>query len=420
MAFPTNDKYWNGTVDFLKSVIAGEDRIIAPNEFKEKLDNVFSYSLTMGDLYDHYSWIVIHKGMMETLEYSFLETISEKYAPVFANEVFVIFTNKPMKKTKDDNSHLKPFWEKMKSLGKSVRDKLSPVVRQISNDNSIYFNIKEICVSTRKELEKNSRNNSQAVYIGDNVVLCRVLTKYICYVDSQDLSLTPHMCLNGYWESWITQAMIRVLEKGFYCLDIGANCGYYSLIMADIASESGRVAAVEANPRLASLLTRSLAVNGFQTHSQVVQKAVSNTSGEKVNLVVPKSGYLGDATIAGLAEMAGDSVAEVETITVDELTKDWPRVDLIKIDAEGAEDSIWSGMEKTISRNQDIIIIMEFCSDRGHSYRGYDPRTFLETIEASGFSIQHIDYDSKIKPLGIEDCLNASPGAYWDLFLQRK
>jgi FkbM family methyltransferase len=214
--------------------------------------------------------------------------------------------------------------------------------------------------------------------------------------------------------------MIRVLEKGFYCLDIGANCGYYSLIMADIASESGRVAAVEANPRLASLVKQSLSINGFKKYSQVVQKAVSNTSGEKVNLVVPESasGYLMNATIklAGLAEMAGDSVAEVETITVDELTKDWPRVDLIKIDAEGAEDSIWSGMEKTISKNKDIIIIMEFCSDRGYNP---DPKTFLEAIQASGFSIQYIDYDSQIRPLRIEDCI-ADPRGCWDLFLQRK
>ncbi len=71
----------------------------------------------------------------------------------------------------------------------------------------------------RKELELNSRKISQTVYLGNEMILCRVLTKYMCYIDSQDMSLTPHLYLNGYWESWITQAMVRILERGFYCLE---------------------------------------------------------------------------------------------------------------------------------------------------------------------------------------------------------
>lgn len=74
------------------------------------------------------------------------------------------------------------------------------------------------------------------MYLGNDMILSRFLTKYMCYVDSQDMSLTPHLCLNAYWESWITQAMVRILERGFYYLDIGANCGYYSLIMGDVVA----------------------------------------------------------------------------------------------------------------------------------------------------------------------------------------
>ena len=37
------------------------------------------------------------------------------------------------------------------------------------------------------------------------------------------------------------------------------------------------------------------------------------------------------------------------SVTVDVLTADWPRVDLIKIDVEGAEESVWEGMERTIA-----------------------------------------------------------------------
>jgi hypothetical protein len=40
-------------------------------------------------------------------------------------------------------------------------------------------------------------------------------------------------------------------------------------------------------------------------------------------------------------------------MTIDTLTADWPSVDFIKIDAEGAEEKIWEGMTETISRKSE-------------------------------------------------------------------
>jgi FkbM family methyltransferase len=415
MTFPINDQYWINTVYFLQQRIQDGDKIIAPTEFEEKLTNVIYYSLTGEHSCDDFQWVIIHKGMMENIEYAFLDKILDKYFPIFANEVFVIFTNHTYMPKLDSNSiHLEFFWEKIK-LMKTIYSKLQSRLEKDSANNNIYFNIKDVSSLTRKELELNSRKMSQTVYLGNEMILCRVLTKYMCYVNSQDMSLTPHLCLNGYWESWITQAMVRVLERGFYCLDIGANCGYYSLIMADVVAESGRIVAVEANPRLATLVERSLVVNGFKRNSKVLKKAVSDTNGTKVNLVVPEGGYLGDATISRPADLPGDSIVEVETVTVDELTQDWPRVDLIKIDAEGSEEAIWRGMQQTIKRNKNIIIIMESCS-----YRNYDPKSFLEDIQAAGFIVQYIDIDSQIKSLTVEDYLTARSGEHWDLYLQRR
>ena len=411
MNFPINDQYWTSTLDFLEPVIRKADKIIAPVEFEEKLDNVIPYDCVDTENLEPFSWVIIHKGMIETLEYEFLEIILERYAPVFANEVFVVFTFlNNMSRLNNNDVHLKGFLESFRGMYGRLK---SGIEKQFVK-NFIYFNIKDIGLINRTKFEFNVRSMSQSVYLGNSTVLCRILTKYMCYVDSLDVSLTPHLCLNGYWESWITQAMIRVLRKGFYCLDIGANCGYYSLIMADIVSESGRIMAVEANPRLSSLLEQTLAVNGFTGNSQVLQKAVSDTGGQKVNLMIPKNGCLGGATICETIDSSGNNAVEVETVTVDELTQDWSRVDLIKIDAEGAEDTIWGGMQNTINKNKDIIIIMEFSN---HRYR--DAKGFLEDIQSAGFAIQHIDYDSRVKPLSIKDCLTKPPGGHWDLYLKR-
>ena len=304
--------------------------------------------------------------------------------------------------------------EKIKLL-KNNDTNLKSVEQNNYEKNEVFVNVKDITLFTRTELESNSRKMSQTVYLGNGIILSRVLTKYMCYLEAQDMSLTPHLCLNGYWESWITQNMINLVQPGFYCLDIGANCGYYSLIMADVVGESGHVLAVEPNPRLANLLEKTLNVNGFSTYAKVSEKAVADINGKKVNLVIPKGDFWGSSTICQTSILPGEQSFEVETVTIDELTKDWPQVDLIKIDAEGAEEIIWYGMQETIKKNTNIIIIMEFCS-----YRNYDPKAFLERIKAAGFSIQYIDNDSQIKSLTIDDCLISWPGAYWDLCLQRE
>jgi FkbM family methyltransferase len=231
---------------------------------------------------------------------------------------------------------------------------------------------------TRSVLEKVSQQHYQTARLNDRAILCRVLGKYIVYADPEDVGMTPHLCLDGFWESWITIAMARLLKPGWCCVDVGANCGYYTLMMADAVEPTGRVLAVEPNLQLAELLRLSIEVNGFQRQATVLQKAATDVDSKRVQLVVPRNRAL-DATLCREA-MASDDVIQVETVTLDEVTKDWTRIDLVKIDAEGSEESIWHGMSTGVNRNQEITIIMEFAPSRYAN-----PRAFLREIQEAGF-----------------------------------
>ena len=99
-----------------------------------------------------------------------------------------------------------------------------------------------------------SRDHSRALYIGDQMVLCRVLGKYLMYADAQETGITPHLAMDGYWESWITRALAWTVRPGWHCLDVGANHGYYTLVPADGACPEGRVTPIEPTPKLAELL----------------------------------------------------------------------------------------------------------------------------------------------------------------------
>jgi FkbM family methyltransferase len=264
----------------------------------------------------------------------------------------------------------------------------------------------------RDLLEAVSRQESRAIYLGRETVICRVLGKYLMYADAQETGITPHLAMDGYWESWITVALARTVRPGWNCLDVGANHGYYTLIMADAVGQHGRVSPVEPTPRLAELLRQTLDVNGFPDVA-VVEKAGSRTDGDAQRLVVPPHRSMN----ARLSDVAGptDAVFDVETVTVDALTRGWPRVDLIKIDVEGAEEAVWEGMQQTIELNPRLIVILELNVDRYE-----DPRVFLEGIERAGFRLRYIDHDAEVKNVRIDELLGRRVGQDWMLYLGRR
>jgi FkbM family methyltransferase len=265
----------------------------------------------------------------------------------------------------------------------------------------------------RSIVETTARQLCQAVSLNSRFVLCRVLGKYMMYADAEDIGLMPRLCLDGFWESWVTIAMARHLRSGWHCVDVGANHGYFTLLMADAVEGSGRVLAIEPNPHLAEIVSLNIEVNGFQSYATVLQKAATETDAQKTNLLIPPR-RAADATICRQATPS-DEVVEVETIKLDSALAEWPRVDLIKIDAEGSEESIWGGLRQTLERHRDINIIMEMrCS------RYADPRAFVREILAAGFKLRHIGYDGKCVALTEEQVLNERPNEDWMLWLRRR
>jgi FkbM family methyltransferase len=250
------------------------------------------------------------------------------------------------------------------------------------------------------------------VYLGDQTVLCRVLGKYLVYADAQETGITPHLCMDGYWESWITTVLARTLRPGWHCLDVGANHGYYTLVMADAVGPEGRVVPVEPTPRLAELLRETLDVNGFP-NVVVAQQAATDREGQTLQLVVPARRSMN----ARISQEAGptDTVVEVESTTIDALTREWPRVDLIKIDVEGAEESVWQGMQRTSADNAEIVVLLELNVDRYD-----DPRGFLSLIQEAGFRLRYIDIDAEVKDVTVDELLGRQVGQDWMLYLVRR
>ena len=132
----------------------------------------------------------------------------------------------------------------------------------------------------RGELEQRARAACQSSYLGDHTSLCRVLGKHLCYVDTRDRHLAPHLIMNGFWEPWITVAIAQRMRPGMVCVDVGANLGYFTMLLADLVGPSGAVIAFEPNPRLRELCTSSISANGFRDRTCVSGFAASDRDGD--------------------------------------------------------------------------------------------------------------------------------------------
>ena len=209
-----------------------------------------------------------------------------------------------------------------------------------------------------------------------------------------DAVFAPMLATGGF-EAETTRLLREVLTPGMHVLDVGANIGVMSLIAARAIGPSGTVDAFEPGPTIVATLRRNIAANGFSDRVHVNAMAVGSAPGSIQIHVAPT----GDALASIYAEAAetggGKSVAtDVRLTTLDEWGAEhqWPHVDLVKIDVEGAEIAVLEGMREMCRRSDGLKLIIEF-NVRTLRIAALKPEDLFSALRARGFSrIRIIDY----------------------------
>ncbi len=157
----------------------------------------------------------------------------------------------------------------------------------------------------------------------------------------------------GVYDLPLTEALTRLCDPGETALDLGANIGYASLVLARAVGPQGRVICFEPNPALLPLL-RSNVENWSAlpvASIQIEAVAVSETNGEGV-LGFP-DGYAENQGL-GTLTLGTDGVA-VSIRRLDSFGI--PSVGVMKVDVEGHEASVFSGAQSLLAgkRIRDIL-----------------------------------------------------------------
>lgn len=220
----------------------------------------------------------------------------------------------------------------------------------------------------------------------------------------------------GVYETVETQILTSRVRPGMHVLDIGANVGYFTALLAQAVGPTGSVTAFEPEPVNHAVLSKTIAANGF-AHVHLVRGAVSEATGNSFLFLSELN--QGDHR---LYATAGRAKISVPNLSLDSfLLPDVP-IDFIKMDIQGSEGRALRGMRATLRRNPQVQILTEFWPE-GLTQSGVAPTEFLETLHGDlGFTLWEVDEKrGGLKPVkDFQDLIARHPGrCYTNLLCAR-
>ncbi len=177
------------------------------------------------------------------------------------------------------------------------------------------------------------------------------------------------------YEPHVTRQVAARLRPGMTFVDLGANCGYFSLLAASVGA---RVHAFEPGARNLWLLRRNAALNGFaiDIHPHAV--------GAREELVAYDP-IEGNGAISALGDSPPTEGQQVlRTVTLDGALGG-RRVDAVKMDVEGAEGLVLDGAGATLAHRPTLFA--EFAPASLGAVSGVTGAAFLERLERTGYRL---------------------------------
>ena len=208
---------------------------------------------------------------------------------------------------------------------------------------------------------------------------CKIFGKYKFFYLENDRYIGQRIALEKY-EPYETELILKQVKIGDVVVDVGANVGYYTVLLADKVGLSGKVYAFEPDKTSFEILERNVAENKLK-NVVAVNAAVGSKNG-KLKLHRSEENF-GDHKLYGKAE----KTSQVKIVKLDDFIKE--AVDLIKIDTQGWEPEVIKGAQKVILKNKPTIF-MEY-SPAGYKQAKLNGREMMKNLAGIYKKIWWID-----------------------------
>lgn len=171
-------------------------------------------------------------------------------------------------------------------------------------------------------------------------------------LDLTDLGISRELIVNGTREEQLRYILNEEIKSGMTILDIGGNIGYYPVMEAKLVGDSGRIYTVEPAHDNYKQLLKNIRLNDLIETILPYNIGISNRRGKErfylsthSNLhTFIKKGYLDNYVTKGIS----DDTIEIEVTDLSSFLMDIEPIDLIRMDIEGYEVEVISGLEGAI------------------------------------------------------------------------
>jgi FkbM family methyltransferase len=184
---------------------------------------------------------------------------------------------------------------------------------------------------------------------------------------------------SGVWEPLETNAVKKLLQSDFVAFDIGANIGYFTLLMSRLVGVNGQVHCFEPTAYAFNRLQRNIGINP----SLPLHNLKLNNTGLSSRCETKKEAL--EARFSSRL-LAHDEEELIEFTTLDDYfcSLELNRVDFIKIDVDGYDYEVVKGGTATLKRYKPPVLA-EIC-DRVLQEREVDVTTYLEAYLECGYT----------------------------------
>jgi len=189
-----------------------------------------------------------------------------------------------------------------------------------------------------------------------------------------DVDVTSGDGIGPQHEDSVEQVLLSLIPKGGVFLDVGAHVGHYSLRASKVA---GKVIAIEPNPETIKRLKENIELN--EIYNIAVHEIAAWDKGEPLGMTSPNDA-IRDGSMRALPVAEVRAGWHVDGRPLDNVLKDEPRIDVIKLDVEGADLHALRGMRELITKHRPVMFIED------HSIYDYYKREDLLAL------IEELDY----------------------------
>lgn len=187
----------------------------------------------------------------------------------------------------------------------------------------------------------------------------------------------------GLFEPHSTEVVRKLVKSGDVVMDVGANIGYYSVILSRLVGECGKVYCFEPTDHYSNVLQSNLDANNTK-NAELIKLGISNVR-HTLDIQVGAN----SATLHSPGKVPLNFSERIELVSLDEWIENHEikKIDFIKVDIDGHEPCFLAGAWNTLEK-YDPVLLLEV-SHLHYLDAGVTAWDFYDLLKSRGYRIYH-------------------------------